>query len=130
MGDSTDESVVCGAQSWQSEGEAVEVNTTECNYLTLSQPTSVAIKKGESVALSAWWQTLASDGPALGHIAVHIGDLALLDQEIQLPAEADARDLQIAVDDDIPAGTPIYFHVHNHGFNSWTLGSLTLLEEK
>lgn len=124
--DSGQSTVVCGEQDWHAEDETVEINTTECNYVTLSQPLPVSIKKGDIISFSAWWQTLASEETALAHIEVRIGTWSLLNEQIAIPADADARDLEVAAPKDLASGTPIYFHVHNHGFNSWTLGALTL----
>ena len=115
---------LCSPQDWRSEPNGIEVQTVNCNYITLTQPLMKPVRAGQSVRLQVWWQTLASLEPAEGRIAVWIGDWRYFDERVPIPSEADARNLSRPSPSRIAAGTPVYFHVDNHGFNSWTLGSL------
>ena len=120
----SDETVACGPQDWRAELSGVEVTTVGCNYVTLQQALPQPIAAGQLVRLEAWWQTLASVEPAEGHIAVWIGDWPVLEERVAIPSDADARSIEQPAPAAIAEGTPIFFHVDNHGFNSWTLGSL------
>jgi hypothetical protein len=64
-------------------------------------------------------------------MAVLIGDQVLLDHTVDIdpdqgaPAEKWVETHE--VDRDIPAGSPIYLHVHNHGFNTYKILKVDLL---
>jgi hypothetical protein len=60
-----------------------------------------------------------------GYAAVAIGDDVEWEYRVAIPTASHlAADGWIA-EDDVPAGTPIRFHVHNHGINSWNLVEIT-----
>ena len=54
-------------------------------------------------------------------MAVSIGGKLLWQAEVAIPARANIYDLRIPVDFDAPAGSAVEFHLHNHGYNTWTL---------
>ena len=124
-----DDAARCSGVHWRTEGLGVEVDTQACNYVTLTQTSVQPIAAGQRVQVRAWWQILASVEPTEGYIAVLIGDWLLFDERVAIPGDADARTVRIESPRAYPAGTPIYFHVDNHGYNSWTLGSLTVLAD-
>ena len=82
------------------------------------------VEAGQPVRVQLWWQTLASVEPAEGHIAVRIGDWSVFDERVAIPGPADARNFARVAERTFASGTSIYFHVDNHGFNSWTLNSV------
>ncbi len=114
----------CTPQDWRAEPNGIEVQTTNCNYITLTQPLLQPLRAGQGLRVQLWWQTLASVEPAEGRIAVWVGDWRFFDERVPIPSEADARTLSRSSPRSFADGTPVYFHVDNHGFNSWTLGSL------
>jgi hypothetical protein len=38
-----------------------------------------------------------------------------------MPTSADIYDLRIPVDFNAPLGSKVEYHLHNHGYNTWTL---------
>jgi hypothetical protein len=103
-----------------------EVNTGYCNWSTFEQPLLDDIVEGELVRPRLWHGELVSFVPAEGYAAVAIADEVLWEYRVSIPSKGHlAADGWIA-DDDIPAGTPIRFHVHNHGINSWNLVEVTV----
>ena len=113
--------VDCPDNSWYNEDGALEVETGYCNYLSLAQPSKAAINTGDSVHLVLWHGDLAFEEPATAHVAVSIAGEVIWQEEVEIPAEAEIYDLRIPVNFDAPEGSEVEYHLHNHGYNSWTL---------
>jgi hypothetical protein len=111
----------CPDSSWYNEDGALEVETGYCRYLSLVQPSLTEVKAGDSLHLVLWHADLAFEQPATGHVAITIAGNLVWEQSIAIPAEANIYDLRIPVTFDAPPGSAIEFHLHNHGYNSWTL---------
>lgn len=118
------ETIVCSKADFRAEGEVVEVDTSSCNFITLRQRIPVALDEGDELHMSLWWQRLASLEETTGHIAVLLDDEMVVEERMPIPSEADARDIVFTLNHALPQGTPLYFHVHNHGSNSWSLGPI------
>lgn len=121
--------VICGIAPWRPEGGGIEVDTQGCNYVSVRQPLLVHVARGDLLRLTAWWDRLASESPAAGHIAVLIGDEIVWEEHVAIPGEADIRDLEFESPVDAEPGTPVVFHLHNHGYNTWRLQSLQVATE-
>jgi len=111
----------CPDSSWYNEEGALEVETGYCRYLSLVQPSLTDVEAGDSLHLVLWHADLAFEQPATAHVAVTLAGETVWQQGIAIPAEANIYDLRIPVDFDAPAGSEVEFHLHNHGYNSWTL---------
>jgi len=114
-------SVDCPANSWYNEDGALEVETGYCNYLSLGQASMAAINVGDTVHLVLWHGDLAFEEPAVAHVAVTIAGELVWQEEVTIPTSAEIYDLRIPVDFDAPQGALVEYHLHNHGYNSWTL---------
>lgn len=117
-------SIVCPESAWYPEPGGVEIETTACAYVSLSQPLGENIAAGDMLHVVAWWQTLVSVEPALGHLAVLIGNEIVWDEHIDIPGKADARVIEFVAGSSFAAGETVTFHLHNHGFNTWTFSEL------
>ena len=113
--------VTCPDNSWYDEDGALEVQTGYCNYLSLAQPGQAAIAKGDSLHLVLWHGNLASDAPAQAHVAITVAGRTVWEKDVKIPSEADIYDVRIPIDFDAPAGSKVEYHLHNHGYNTWTL---------
>ncbi len=111
----------CPDNSWYNEDGALEVETGYCNYLSLVQPSKAAISAGDRVHLVLWHGDLVFEEPATAHVAVSIAGEVIWQQEVEIPAEAEIYDLRIPVNFDAPEGSTVEYHLHNHGYNTWTL---------
>lgn len=111
----------CPDNSWYNEDGALEVETGYCQYLSLVQTSLAAIATGDSLHLVLWHADLAFEDPSTGHVAITIAGELVWEQSIDIPAEANIYDLRIPLEFDAPLGSDIEFHLHNHGYNSWTL---------
>ncbi|MBT9559721.1 MAG: hypothetical protein IV100_27065 [Myxococcales bacterium] len=101
-------------------GEPVySINTGACAYTTAVGSLAAALSAGDTVEARVWHFTLL--GPtAEAHVSVRIGDTAVLDERIAIPGESGMSVASFTLDGPVAAGTSVYFHLHNHGSNSWS----------
>jgi len=127
--------ISCIEQSWFPEYEGLEIDTTGCNYLSLTQPLVLALTKGEPLSLLAWHQTLIADegddsetGETItGHMALLIDGAMVWEIEVPIPADAGLYEVTVEAPADAPQGAPTILHLHNHGYNTWQFAELTAL---
>ena len=118
--------VQCPSNSWYSEDGALEVETGYCNYLSLVQPSQAALKAGDTLHLVLWHGDLVFEQPATAHVAVTVAGKTVWETQVAIPAEANIYDLRVPVNFDAPAGSAVEYHLHNHGYNTWTLLQLEI----
>jgi hypothetical protein len=116
--------VACPLGGWLYEPQGLEVNTSQCNYAMFTQPSQAAIVPGARFVASLYHFDLIAAEPASAHVAILVGDALVWEQDIAIPGKANAYALDLTLDFTAPAGTPVYFHLHNHGQNTWTLGTI------
>ena len=114
-------SVECPDNSWYNEQGALEVETGYCNYLSLGQPGLTELQAGDTLHLVLWHADLAFEEPASAHVAVTIAGKLVWEAEVAIPAQANIFDVRVPVDFDAAVGSKVEYHLHNHGYNSWTL---------
>ena len=102
-----------------------EVKSEQCNYLTAMQPALIAVQKGEEIYIRLWHFQLSAPAGALAYMAVAIGDCVVWQEQRRIPAPSELLISSFPAPFDIPEGTPIYFHVQNHGANSYHLIEVT-----
>jgi len=118
--------VDCGPVAAYVEGTGYEIDTGLCNYLSRQQPSLVEIRAGDTLVISAFHETLASIEAGQAHFALLLGDWPVWQEFIPIPASPGVVDAtpfneQLVVEVDVPAGAPVGLHLHNHGYNTWTL---------
>ena len=116
--------VSCPLGAWLYEPQGLEINTAACNYAMFVQPSRAAIVPGARLRASLYHFDLNSEPPATAHVALMIEEAVLWEQEIAIPGKANAYTIDLVLDFTAAAGTPVYFHLHNHGQNTWTLGAI------
>lgn len=116
--------VNCPLGGWLYEPQGLEINTLLCNYAMFGQPGRAAIARGARVVASLYHFDLVAEEPAMAHVALLVGDSLVWEQEIAIPGKANAYAIDVPVDFAADAGTPVYFHLHNHGQNTWMLGAV------
>jgi len=113
--------VECPDNSWYNEDGALEVETGFCNYLSVAQPSLAPISAGDTLHLVLWHGNLAFNRPASAHAAITVDGNVVWQANVDIPSDAEIFDLRIPVDFDAPAGRVVEYHLHNHGYNTWTL---------
>jgi mono/diheme cytochrome c family protein len=118
------DSVNCPSNAWYEEDGALEVETGYCNYLSLTQASKAPINKGDNIHLVLWHGQLRFDEPQEAHVAVSVGGKVVFDQQVEIPSDGGIYDVAIPSTVDVATGEPVEFHLHNHGYNPWTLLTL------
>jgi hypothetical protein len=119
----------CSPFALRLEANWLEVTTTDCNYATLVYRFSRDVVAGDVVRGEVAWATLASLEPAIGTLAFATArDGVLWRHEVSIPGEADIVKVEFTIGQPAPAGSALYFHVRNHGYNAWQLSPLTLTD--
>jgi hypothetical protein len=119
--------VRCTAFAIRPESSWLEVTTTDCNYASLAFTFTADAPPGSRVRGQIAWATLAALEPAVGTLAFATGPEAVLwSLDVAIPARADIVELEFELAQGLPAGAVLYFHVRNHGYNTWQLSPLTL----
>lgn len=117
-------SVDCPDNAWYEEDNAIEVETGYCNYLSLAQPAKAAITAGDNIHLVLWHGQLRFEEPADAHVAISAGGTVLWEGEIEIPNKGGVYDITVPANVNVAAGDTIEYHLHNHGYNTWTLLTL------
>jgi hypothetical protein len=119
----------CSPFAFRLEANWLEVTTTDCNYATLAYRFPREVLAGDVVRGEVAWATLASLEPAIGTLAFATArDGVLWTHEVSIPGEADIVKVEFSIGQAAPAGSALYFHVRNHGYNAWQLSPLTLTD--
>ncbi len=112
---------------WGAEDGVFEVDTQLCTFGTFVQGAQVDIAAGDELELVLIHDALYSpDEGALAHLAVAVAGQIAWETEIEIPALQNYLRPVFAAPVDAPAGTPIHFHVHNHGYNNYRVVDLTV----
>ncbi|MEM6989051.1 MAG: hypothetical protein AAF721_01095 [Myxococcota bacterium] len=122
--------LVCSPQPWHAVAQGIEADTSECNYVHLTTPLTADIDEGDPIAVDVWWNALASVAPAEGHLALFIGGQAVWETHVEIPGPADAQQFEFPSPFSAFVGEDVTFHLHNHGFNTWTLARFAVLNDQ
>jgi hypothetical protein len=113
-----------GAEMFGGAELVLEINTDFCDYATVRQPSTQPLQPGDRVSIRVWHYALTTPPPAEAHIALAVDGEVVWEERVPSPAAAALVEGEIAIDRDVPAGTELQFHVHNHGANTYDLLSL------
>jgi hypothetical protein len=116
----------CPDDSWYEEDGALEVETGFCEYLSLAQPSKTAIERGDQLHLVLWHGDLVFEQAVKAHVAIVINGRKVWDAWVDIPTEADIYDVRVPLNFDAPVGSIVEYHLHNHGYNTWTLLQLEI----
>jgi hypothetical protein len=124
LADHRPETIECGIAGWYLETSKLEVDTNLCNYLAVGQPSLVALEQGQMVEVIFYHFDLVAPEPALAHVAILIDEQVLWEQEIVIPGDANVFQETFVSPISAEPGSPVVFHLHNHGQNTWVLQDL------
>ncbi len=97
------------------------IDTALCSYTTVVQETLEDVCPGESILVWLWRFALTGPEGSEAHIAVQLGDELIFEDVVPIPNTSALKVDSYPVKQFHPAGTPITFHVRNHGNNSYQL---------
>ncbi len=105
-----------GEPSWS-------IDTKDCSWATVSQTAKIPVDAGEPLYVRVW-HTEQSPSLATGVAHVNVGAqrMPMWDEEVPIPIEEGGLlSASFPAPESIPAGAELFWHVDNHGFNSWNL---------
>ncbi len=98
-----------------------------CNWITLEQPSLRAIRAGDRVEVRARHSQLTAPVPGEARIGFVVGDTQVLDYGVTIPTDFEFPNVIWTAPKDYSAGTPLLFHIDNHGQNEYTLIEVNIL---
>jgi hypothetical protein len=119
--------VDCSSLGYKVEGTYFEIETDTCAYGTFQQPLPRDIPAGTELELVYWHLDLWAPEEAQGHIAMRTDATMLHEAYIDIPSGAEVYPVLFQAPTDLREGEAFYFHIHNHGYNSWSLGGMEAL---
>jgi len=114
----------CLEQGYGVEGTYFEVDTELCDYATFFQPSLHRVEVGQDLEIVYWFLDLWAAKPTEGHIAIATEQQVLYEDHVVIPAPGDVRVIELSAPHDIAAGDLLFFHIHNHGYNNWSISSV------
>jgi len=103
-----------------------EVETDKCNYLTVRQAALLPVTANQTIKIVLWHLPLGNTGVAEAKVGIRLGTKTIWEETITLPSPAKVYQESVVLNETVSEGDPVYFHVRNHGNNSWRLLSIEL----
>jgi hypothetical protein len=100
---------------------SLAVDTIGCDYFTGSQPALVSLLAGDTLSGRLWHYDLDAMDGGEAHAAVMIGGELVWEEYVPIPSESGMLLPEVVVERDFEAGEEVWFHLHNHGSNSYNL---------
>lgn len=104
---------------WYLEENSLEVDTGECNYLSLTEPAATSLPAGTRIETELSYFDLTADAPSEAHVALVIAGEVIWEEMIPIPSDARVIELALELPRAVEVGDPVEFHLHNHGQNTW-----------
>lgn len=104
---------------WYLEDGNLEVDTGECNYLSLTEPAAIDLPAGTRIETEISHFDLTAAEPSEAHIAIIIAGETIWEETIPIPSDGEVIELALDLPSAVEAGDSVEFHLHNHGQNSW-----------
>lgn len=111
----------CNDVAYKLEDGVIEVETGICSFVTVRQPLKHALKKGDTLQLIYWHLQLTAASSAYGFFSLTLGTQRIHVNKIPIPSAPQVYEVNVPIKQSFAKGTPLYFHIHNHGSNTWKL---------
>jgi len=92
-----------------------------CNWITLTQPSLRDIRAGDQVEVRTFHDALTAPVPGEARMTFVVEDQITFDFRELIPSPSAFESQTWIADKDYPAGTPLLWHVNNHGRNEYML---------
>jgi len=109
------------AQNW------LEVDTTACKWVTLTQTTRAEVAEGDRLEFDFSHFDLDADAPATAELRLRFDDCDAWSKSIPIPGAADVYAEQFRSPCRLTSDSQVLFHLHNHGQNTYQLKDLSRL---
>jgi hypothetical protein len=123
----------CGPDdvSVETVGESLwfEVLTDGCSHTTHRQATLASLGAGDTLLVWLWHYAMEHEGGDFtARVALGEPPETVWETTLPVPAESGLIYEEVTVEASWPTGTPIWFHLSNHGANTWSLVELARLD--
>lgn len=108
--------------------DVLSIDTRFCDYVTARQPALRGAEAGQTLGIVLGYFSLVAPEPAEAHVAIAIGETVVWEERVPIPSDSGVLNVGIEAPFAIEAGTPIDFHLHNHGANEWFLATIEVRE--
>jgi len=105
------------------DGLYLDLDTTDCDWLTVTQTTIAPLQAGDTMRVWAFrWPNLVAEGKGLLRLSAGNPPVTLWEHQPDLPQDRSELYYEdVTMTRGVPTGTPLYWHVSNHGQNVWSL---------
>jgi hypothetical protein len=100
---------------------SLEIDTGVCDYLAVVQPLLANAVVGDRITGRIWHQALSASEEAEAHLAYSLDGEVVWETWTPIPLDAGIVLPDFELEFDAPEGTPLVFHLHNHGSNTWNV---------
>ena len=95
----------------------------------MRQETLAELESGDTFLVWIWHYAMDHQGGDFhAKIAVGYPDHVLWETTLPVPADSGLVYEEVTVPDSWPQGSPIWFHLSNHGVNTWSLVELARID--
>jgi hypothetical protein len=119
----------CDPAGYRLEGDIFEINTDACEYMTAVQTLRRDVQPCDTIQLVISYFPLFAAARAEAHVGLAFGSEVIWERRLPIPSPDDLIIARWRADRAWPAGTPVSFHLHNHGVNDWRLIDLSVVPE-
>ena len=107
---------------------AFDVDTWLCDYITVQAPIREAIEVGDLVTVRLWhFDLLAGEEDAEAWLILSFDEVTLWETHIPIPSDSTLIYDQFEATEAMTQGEVLYFHLQNHGSNSYHLLEVSVL---
>lgn len=102
---------------------ALEVRTGpgRCGWYSAAQPILAPVAAGDAIRVRVWHFELQAEARGEAHAAITLGGRLIWERRVPIPADGGLLLDTVPAPRSWPMGTPLVFHLHNHGANTWNL---------
>lgn len=109
------------------ENEWVEIDTGLCSWVTLEARARFDVARGQQLRLVVSHYDLSAIAPGEGVLRLQFGACEAWQKSVAIPNPAAVYSEELESPCAVEAGGTLFFHLHNHGQNTWQLQELAVL---
>ncbi len=103
------------------------VDTKVCDWITLEQLSLRDVREGDEIKIRTFHFSLNAPSNGEARISLTLGDEMIFDERVLIPQPSGPIESTWIATKDFEAGTPMLFHVNNHGANEYLLIEVNVL---
>ena len=111
----------------EAEQEWLELDTGACNWITLTARSGYVVDSGQSLRLRVSHYDLDAPAPAQAELGLRFGECDVWSAAIAIPGPANVDEEELNSPCALGPGADVFFHVSNHGQNTYQLQALEVL---